>query len=115
MKTNHTKRQWTQGTNTASIEWMQIFCNGKVIAEAKPLSKKGERNATDFAEEDANAKLIAHAPELLVMVNDLKNCIKRLTNDDLDQSEKDLEAYWIGEAHELLSKINPDYYTNANA
>jgi hypothetical protein len=52
--------------------------------------------------------------ELFNMVKDLKNCIARLTSEKLEQSEIDLEAYWIGEAHELLSEINPNYYTNAN-
>jgi hypothetical protein len=52
--------------------------------------------------------------ELFQMVKDLKNCISRLTSEKLDQSEVDLEAYWIGEANELLHKINPNYYTNAN-
>jgi hypothetical protein len=52
--------------------------------------------------------------ELFQMVRDLKNCIARLTSEKLDQFEIDKEAYWIGEAHELLSKINPNYYTNAN-
>jgi hypothetical protein len=52
--------------------------------------------------------------ELFQMVRDLKNCIARLTSEKLDQFEIDKEAYWISEAQELLSKINPNYYTNAN-
>jgi len=62
-------------------------------------------------EQEANAKLMAAAPELLQMVYDLMNCIKRLTDSDLElhQEDKDKEAQWIGEAHELLHVINPDY------
>lgn len=62
----------------------------------------------------ANAQLIAAAPELLQMVYDLKQCIKRLTQDGLSQFDRDTEAQWIGEAHELLNNVNPDYYSNAN-
>ena len=96
---------------------MRIFCrsNGKLIAEVNELSKKGQRKATDFQEEGANAHLIANAPELLQMVFDLKNCIRRLTSEKLSQMDIDKEAQWEGEAHELLLKINPDYYSNANA
>lgn len=115
MTTKHTAGQWVKGTNTAKRDWMQIFCNGKMIAEVKELSKKGQRKATDFEEEGANCHLIAHAPELLQMVYDLKNCIKRLTSDtELSQFDKDTEAQWEGEAHELLTRINPNYYKNAN-
>lgn len=115
MKTKHTQGQWIKGTNTSSRDWMKIYAEGKLIAEVKELSKKGERKATDFEEEGANAHLIAHAPELLQMVKDLKDCIKRLTSDtELSQFDMDLEAEWIGDAHELLYKINPDYYRNAN-
>ena len=114
MKNKHTAGQWVKGTNTSKRDWMQIYCNGKMIADVKELSKKGQRKATDFEEEGANAHLIAHAPELLQMVYDLKQCIQRLTQDNLSQSERDTEAQWEGEAHELLLKINPDYYSNAN-
>lgn len=66
---------------------------------------------------ETNAKLIAAAPELLQMVYDLKKCIERLTDDNLElhQEDRDKEAQWIGEAHELLHKINPNYYKNANS
>ena len=114
MKTKHTQGQWIKGTNTSKRDWMQIWCNGKKIADVKELSKKGERKATDFDEEGANAQLIMYAPELLQMVNNLKKCIQRLTSDNLTQLDRDKEAQWEGEAHELLYRINPDYYTNAN-
>lgn len=110
----HTHGQWYNGTNTASRDWMKIYCNGKEIAQVKELSKKGERKAIDFDQEDANCRLIAHAPELLEMVRSLKDCIRRLTQDDLTQEERDKEAQWEGEAHELLIRANPNYYKNAN-
>jgi len=65
MSTKHTPGNWVKGTNTSKLDWMQIFCNGKMIAEVKELSKKGERKAIDFEQEGANAKLIAAAPDLL--------------------------------------------------
>ncbi len=53
--------------------------------------------------------------ELFEMVYNLKKCVERLTSDDaLTQFDKDAEAQWIGEAHELLYKVNPNYYKNAN-
>ena len=67
---------------------------------------------TKLTEQDeANARLITKAPELLQMVYDLKKCIERLTNDSLElhQENRDKEAQWTGEAHELLISINPDY------
>ena len=72
----------------------------------------------DISDEEAlaNAKLIAAAPELLQMVYDLMKCIERLTTDEaLTQLDKDTEAEWIGEAHELLLKANGcAYWKNAN-
>ena len=109
-----TQGQWVKGSNTSTNDWMKIYCDGKHIATVKELSKKGERKATDFEEEGANAQLIAHAPELFEMVKQLKWCIKRLTADNLSQFDRDAEAQWEGEAHELLTKINPDFYKNAN-
>ena len=115
MKTKHTQGQWIKGTNTSSRDWMKIYADGKLIAEVKELSKKGERKASDFEEEGANAQLIMYAPQLLQMVKDLKDCIGRLTSDtEMSQNDKDVEAEWVGDAHELLYKINPDYYRNAN-
>lgn len=64
-------------------------------------------------EREANATLISFAPEMNQMVYDLMKCIKRLTEDE--QPDKTLEAYWIGEAHELLLKVNGGaYWKNAN-
>ena len=71
----HTKGEWVKGSNTAKRDWMQIFCNGKLIAEAKELSKKWNRKATDFEEEGANAALIAAAPDLLEALQVIKNVL----------------------------------------
>jgi len=63
-----------------------------------------------FDKSNENAALQSLAPELFQMVKDLKNCIQRLTSDDvLTQYDKDIEAQWIGEAHELLTRIKPNY------
>jgi len=59
-------------------------------------------------------KLEKDNAELFQMVRDLKNCIKRLSQDGLSQFDRDREAQWEGEAHELLTRINPNYYKNAN-
>jgi hypothetical protein len=74
---------------------------------------------TDKEVSKANAELIVKAVnnhnELFQMVKDLKNCIKRLAYDDVSQFDRDNLAQWEGEAHELLVRINPNYYQNANA
>lgn len=64
-----------------------------MIETLKPLDKyTGERTT----EQD----------ELISMVHQLKNCIERLTQDEVTQEQRDLEAYWIGEANELLTTVN---------
>jgi len=105
MKTKHTPGQWA--TKEGQIYTQET---GKTLALIPYFDEENE-------EQQANAQLIMYAPELLQMVYDLKKCIERLTNDNLElhQEDRDKEAQWIGEAHELLHAINPDYYTNANA
>ena len=80
MKTKHTKGNWDRNMNTHSKKWMQIFVDGNLIAEAKPLHKIGERQNTDFEEEEANAKLIAAAPDLLKGLIEAKTIIYNLCN-----------------------------------
>lgn len=64
---------------------------------------------------EENKKLKEINGELFQMVKDLKGCINRLTEDGLKQIDRDHEAQWIGEANDLIVKINPNYYQNANA
>jgi len=98
MKIEHTQGAWI--TKEGQIYPEQT---GKTLALIPYFDETND-------EQQANAKLIASAPELLKMVYDLKNCIKRLTSDEnLTQFDKDREAEWIGEAHELLYRINPNY------
>lgn len=52
--------------------------------------------------------------DLFDMVRNLKKVINRLSQDGLSQHDRDNLAHWEGEAHELLLKINPNYYKNAN-
>ena len=113
MNTKHTKGNWkavAQMPEGYSIETEQ----GQVIAFTQCDEEFNDTNPITQDQEVANAELIAHSPELLQMVYDLKNCIKRLTEDGMSQEDRDNEAQWIGEAHELLYKINSDYYKNAN-
>ena len=98
MKTAHTPGEWNGKDG-------QVYSTetGKTLAIIPYFDK-------DNKEQEANQTLLASAPEMLRMVYDLKNCIERLTSDDaLTQYDKDTEAQWIGEAHELLHKINPEY------
>lgn len=109
MNTKHTAGKWVIVQHSQFCNGTEIVCNGKVITTIL------NQRATDI-EGKANAKLMAAAPELLQMVYDLKKCIERLTGDNiLSQEDKDKEAQWVGEAHELLYSVNPDYYKNANS
>ena len=65
MKSKTTPGTWKNGTNTNSNEWMKIFADGKPIGRALELSKAGARKATDFEQEQANAKLMAASKDLL--------------------------------------------------
>ena len=56
--------------------------------------------------EEYTGERITEQDKLINMVRLLKNCIIRLTQDDVTQEQRDLEAYWIGEANELLTTVN---------
>ena len=91
MKTKHTPGEWTRGVNTSTKKWMQIFCNGKLIAEAKPLNKIGERQPNDFAEEEANAKLISASPELLLALIEIAEAKGTYSLDRLQHAENTIK------------------------
>jgi len=105
MKNKHTPGQWVM-ENPDNRK-----ANFVIYTTEKP---EGLANVYPGEEAEANARLIAHAPELLQMVYDLKQAVKKLSQDDLTQFDRDTEAQIEGEAHELLTKINPDYYSNTN-
>ena len=84
------------------------LCGNERNAEAQA---NAERICTAVNGYDA---LLKSNAELFQMVRDLKKCINRLCQDGVTQEERDLEAYWEGEAHELLLNINPNYFKNAN-
>lgn len=102
MKTQHTAGKWLYKRQGFKI----------TIGTENEANLKSGHNYTvaviddNSMQAEANARLLAAAPELLQMVCDLKQCVKRLTEDDVSQYDRDTEAQWIGEAHELLTKIN---------
>jgi len=106
MKNKHTPGQWVMENPDNRKANFVIYTNEK---------PEGLANVYPGEEAEANARLIAHAPELLQMVYDLKQAVNRLSQDGLTQFDRDTEAQIEGEAHELLHRINPDYYLNANA
>lgn len=110
MKSKHTQGKWLLSNNHDNNEQV-IRSNGNIICN---MDVDRHKSCVNDKESEANAKLIAAAPELLQMVYDLKQCVKRLSQDGLSQHERDTESQWEGEAHELLRRINPDYYDNAN-
>jgi len=106
MRIKHTPGQWGKRASLSSdFHHIRYITDedGNEIAKIRHNLEQSQKEAL------ANAQLIAKAPELLQMVNDLKNCIQRLTSDNLTQSKRDLESEWVGNAHELLHNINPDY------
>lgn len=115
MKNKHTSGQWVSLNKPGTGIYKIVSDTLQEICETQMPYGNDLTRPEVFEQGKANAKLIAAAPELLQMVYDLKQCIKRLTQDDLSQFDRDTEAQWEGEAHELLTRINPDYYTNANA
>jgi len=117
MEAKHTQGQWRITRLAPVLNSRAIVVKGdklKLICAFTNIRGDSYEKMTE-QEIEANIKLCAAAPELLQMVKDLKDCIKRLTSDDaLTQFDKDRESEWEGEAHELLCKINPNYYKNAN-
>ncbi len=92
-------------------KWFDItdtFIPPTPVNEGQPVQGEG------FTDEQIQHNFILYNRELFQMVRDLKDCIKRLSQDNLSQFERDNEAQWEGDAHELLSRINPNYYKNAN-
>ena len=62
----HTPGPWnTKDDRNKGLGWCTIFSKTTPIARALAIHKNGEREATDFEIEAANAKLIASSPELL--------------------------------------------------
>jgi hypothetical protein len=101
MKGKHTQGNWrivSQMPNGYTIENEQ----GKLICFSQCEDEDGEHTDEDMA----NLALIKAAPEMLILIRDLKRSIERLTQDNISQEAKDLEAYWIGEANELLNEIS---------
>ncbi len=110
---------WAIGTTgnffiPADIHEVRIMRNGNRVC-SMPLVR-GDSDSIESAQ--ANAAFIVTAcnnyEALFQMVRDLKNCVQRLTQDNVSQYDRDTEAQWEGEAHELLTRINPNYYKNAN-
>ena len=95
---------------------------GKLMGESllQQISNISKASAYDIVSkqvgelQEENKQLKEDKKALFDMVVELKWCINRLCKDNVSQFERDGEAQWEGEAHELLLKINPNYYKNAN-
>lgn len=73
----HTPAPWIvkSPTNIKGDGWTRIMSNGVQIAKVNALHPAGKREAGDFEQETANARLIAAAPELLEALQALfENC-----------------------------------------
>lgn len=105
MNNKHTPGQWAKSKTINDYAIYSDNNDSKDIAAVYQYSR-----SIPPEEAEANAQLIAAAPELFKMVYDLKQAVNRLSQDGLTQFDRDTEAQIEGEAHELLHRINPDYY-----
>ena len=94
--------------NAQTMHLLEFINYYTPVNEGQPVQVEG------FTDEQIQHNFMLYNRELFQMVRDLKDCIKRLSQDNLSQIERDKEAQWEGEAHELLTRINPNYYKNAN-
>ena len=79
METKHTKGGWVI-TNEVEFESTIETSSGIRIAQVKSFGKNGSFNDATFEEKEANAKLIAAAPELLEAFIKLYNAIDSCTD-----------------------------------
>lgn len=95
-----TQGEWSKGKNTSSTEWMHVYANGKPIARALTINKRGEREAGDFAEEEANAALIAQAKNMYYRLKDVAQRLHYFQS-DAEMSDQDREII-----HSIQSSID---------
>ncbi len=74
MKTKHTQGEWTAEQYDIGRKQILIESEGKIISEV-------ETELRNIEEAEANAKLIAAAPEMLLMLNRLLSNMKILSNE----------------------------------
>ena len=77
MKTKHTKGQWIiKSTKDTNSLYSMIYSGEVRIAEVKSFGKDSKFNDATYEEKEANAKLIAAAPDMLEALIMLNNYIK---------------------------------------
>ena len=67
---------WTKNTWAKVYQGVKGEYGGRTIAHILPIHANGARQAGDFAQEEANSRLIAAAPSLLRALEDLTSEIK---------------------------------------
>lgn len=90
MKAAHTPGPWA----------MRLGDTGEDIEILGPYNSN--ITVCDKVNSTEDARLIKAAPEMLEMIKNLMACVKRLTEDNVTQYQRDIEAEWIGEANELI-------------
>lgn len=102
---------FSQRTNAdIFLEYKNDWLTVEAMADNYGRTVEDMRNIISKGREEHESKF--YVPELIQMVIDLQHCIERLCEDRVTQFDRDREAQWIGEAHELLFKINPEYCQN---
>ena len=99
----HTPGPWMQGPT--SNTWNKVYSGEKgkwaerAICTINPIHAQGARQKGDFDEEEANARLIAAAPALLI---ELKNTVAAIEKWGKEHPES---GGWIGVIHGALKAI----------
>ena len=104
----HTPGPWEQATNERikGTGWMWIIdSTGALVAKVNTIHQNGQREAHDFAQESANAHLIASAPDLLAA---LENCLQWLENMRYEVPEVMMNAqpehFGLNQAHTAIKR-----------
>jgi len=83
--TQHTPGPWKQAANERikGEGWMWIIDNaGRMVAKVNTIHPDMQRQAGDFEQESANARLIAAAPELLAALEVAELYLVKMVADD---------------------------------
>lgn len=105
MKTLHTPSPWFVANSGGCVLHHNGIRYDKIaILETSPL--------LITEEVEANAQLIAIAPDLLEMLHGTMKALNRM----IEKHDPDsIEAEWVGNAHEVIHKATKGYYNNANS
>lgn len=105
METKHTKGQWhIESQELTKHLYSVVYCGDIRIAEVKSFGKNEQFNDATIEEKEANAKLIAAAPELLVALIELEDKTKMIMSQLVDSPKEIIEDITIQKAINAIKK-----------